>query len=232
MSVPASSQQGISKEQIEYFITWAKRLVDDDAVVEKTPHGDEALVYKVDSKKGNYFLKIKPGSKSTKELDRLKWFKEKLPVPEVVGAVEKDGSRAMLTTALLGKDLKELAQEWPAEKVVEKLVEILHTFHSVDAKSWPFDEPAFGKIIIHGDACLPNFIFNKDNFSGYIDLGGAELGDRDVDLATAIWSLEYNLGKGYGLQFLQKYGYENPTEEIVEKLCLSEEARQRELGFL
>ena len=44
--------------------------------------------------------------------------------------------------------------------------------------------------LIHGDACLPNFIL-KDaaTFSCFIDLGLAGLSDRHLDLYWAIWSL-------------------------------------------
>ena len=62
------------KNIIGYFINWAKDLLSDDVIVQKEPYGDECVVYKLDTKKESYFLKIKIGSTSSKEHDRLKWF--------------------------------------------------------------------------------------------------------------------------------------------------------------
>ena len=62
--------------------------------------------------------------------------------------------------------------------------------------------------LIHGDACLPNFIL-KDaaTFSCFIDLGLAGLSDRHIDLYWAIWSLTYNLSDPqYAELFLDYYG--------------------------
>src|SRR3989344_8754922 len=144
----------------QYFINWAKDLVGDDAIVNKEHHGDEGAVYKIDSKKGNYFLKIKTSSTFSKERERLGWFKNKLQVPEVVGFTEKDDTGAVLLTALEGKNLAVLCKEWPAEKVLTKLADILHKFHQTSTQGWIFDKPDSKKILVHGDACLPNFIFN------------------------------------------------------------------------
>ncbi|MBP2621551.1 aminoglycoside 3'-phosphotransferase [Streptococcus panodentis] len=62
--------------------------------------------------------------------------------------------------------------------------------------------------LIHGDACLPNFIL-KDaaTFSCFIDLGLAGFSDRHIDLYWAIWSLTYNLSDPqYAELFLDYYG--------------------------
>ena len=47
--------------------------------------------------------------------------------------------------------------------------------------------------LTHRDACLPNVLLRDWRFTGFIDLGGAGLGDPHVDLYWALWSLEYNL---------------------------------------
>lgn len=65
--------------------------------------------------------------------------------------------------------------------------------------------------LIHGDACLPNFIL-KDaaSFSCFIDVGLAGLSDRHLDLYWAIWSLTYNLSDPkYAELFLDYYGRKN-----------------------
>lgn len=62
--------------------------------------------------------------------------------------------------------------------------------------------------LIHGDACLPNFIL-KDaaTFSCFIDVGLAGLSDRHIDLYWATWSLTYNLSDPqYAELFLDYYG--------------------------
>ncbi len=221
------------KEDLEkYFLNWAEGLIEKIIKREKDAHGEEGVVYKIYTEKGNYFLKIKFNSTSSKEYDKLKWFKGKIPVPDVVGFKIKDNSKALLLTALEGKNLAVLCKEWPIEKVLEKLAEVLHRFHNTNTKDWPFDKQDQGKILVHGDACLPNFIFNGNLFSGYIDLGASELATPEIDLAAVIWSLQYNLGKGHGVEFLEKYGYKNATEEIVENLRLQYENYQKAHGFL
>ncbi len=222
----------VSETESQYFINWAKNLINVNTTVSKEHHGDEGVVYKIDSEKENYFLKIKKGSTFQKESERLAWFQNKLPVPKIVGFIEKDNISAILLTALKGKNLAVLCKEWSSEKVVDKLAEALRQFHKVNKQGWPFDKDDSRKILVHGDACLPNFIFNGDSFSGFIDLADAKLANMEVDLAAAIWSLQYNMGSGYGLKFLEKYGYKNATDDIVEELRLKYEGYQRAHGFL
>ena len=216
----------------EYFLNWAKGIIGTTIKTQKEPHGDEGLVYKISSKKDNYFLKIKVNSNFLKERERLEWLKNKLPVPRVVGFAEKDGVGAILLTALEGKNLAVLCKEWPAKKVIDKLVDALHQFHKVNSDGWPFEEPDLKKILVHGDACLPNFIFNGDLFSGYIDVADSKLAKIEVDLSAAVWSIQYNLGKGHGAYFLKKYGYKDSTDESAEELRLQYENYQKEHGFL
>jgi aminoglycoside phosphotransferase len=216
----------------KYFLSWAEGLIGKIIKEEKDTHGEEGIVYKLENNKGNYFLKIKYDSTSTKECDKLKWFKGKIPVPDVVGFTIKDNSKALLLTALKGKNLAILCSEWPVEKVIEKLAEVLHAFHNTNTEGWPFDKSETRNILVHGDACLPNFIFNGDKFSGYIDLGASKLATPEVDLAAIIWSLQYNLGKGHGVKFLEKYGNKDVTEEMAENLRLQYEHIQKEHGYL
>jgi aminoglycoside phosphotransferase len=222
----------VSENISQYFINWVKGLLGDDSVASKEHHGDEGVVYKIESKKGNHFLKIKMGSNFSRERERLTWLQGKLPVPSIVNFTEKEGAGAILLTALEGKNLATLCKEWPAEKVIEKLADALHKFHQTNTQGWPFDEADSKKILVHGDACLPNFIFNGDLLSGYIDLADAKLANPEIDLSAAVWSLQYNLGSGYGAKFLEKYGYENATEETAEKLRLQYVDYQQAHGFL
>ena len=70
------------------------------------------------------------------------------------------------------------------------------------------------EVLLHGDFCLPNVIFNDWALSGYIDLGGAGVGDRHVDLFWGAWTLNFNLGtEDYRDTFLDAYGKELVNEE-------------------
>ena len=73
--------------------------------------------------------------------------------------------------------------------------------------------------LIHGDACLPNVLLLDWRFTGFIDLGGAGLGDPHVDLYWALWSLEYNLRTpAWGDTFLDCYGRGDVDGERL-RLC-------------
>lgn len=222
----------ISEADQEYFISWAKDIVGHEATAVREPHGDEGVVYNLLSSKGRYFLKLKLNSSFSSEVDRLNWFKGKLPVPEVVGTNKIGDIGALLLTAIEGRNLAVLSRQWFAEKVVDELVQALHMFHATDPGGWPFETCEEGMVLVHGDACLPNFIFSDEHFGGYIDLGEAALANREIDLRAAIWSLEYNLGPGHGVRFLEKYGYKDATEERVEELRFEYENYQKAHGFL
>ena len=211
------------------FINWAKEQLSGVVDVVKEDYGDQGKVFKLHAASGNYFLKI--GTGLEKERERLEWLNAKLPVPKVIGFTKIDDKDVLLLSAIEGKNLAALSKEWPPEKVVDKLVQALHQFHAVDAKNCPFGKFEVGKVLVHGDACLPNFIFQDDNFSGYIDLGDLMVADPEIDFSAAIWSLQYNLDVGYGLVFLEKYGVKNATEEMVEKLRLKYEDMQQKWGL-
>lgn len=69
--------------------------------------------------------------------------------------------------------------------------------------------------LLHGDYCLPNIMMNNWNFSGFIDLDTAGLGDRHIDLFWGIWSLQFNLKTDrYRERFLDAYGREDVTEDM------------------
>lgn len=197
--------------------------------MEKEAHGDQSAVFRIRTSSRNYFLKI--ASDLKREREKLEWLDGRLPVPKIIDSTKIDNKDALLSSALPGKNLAVLCKEWPAEKIVEKLAEVLKKFHSVDVKNCPFGKPGSNKVLISGDACLPNFIFQDEIFSGYIDLGDMKIGNRETDLSAAVWSLQYNLGKGHGLKFLKKYGIENADEDLVEKLRLQYEDMQRKWGL-
>ena len=96
----------------------------------------------------------------SKERERLEWLDGKLPVPKVIGFTHIGDDDGLLLSAIPGNNLAELKKEWPAEKVVDALVVALHRFHDIDISDCPFGSPDDGSVLVHGDACLPNFIFN------------------------------------------------------------------------
>lgn len=211
------------------LINWAKEQLHEVAKVVKEGYGDQSKVFKLHAAEGNYFLKV--GPKLEKERDRLEWLQGKLPIPKVISFTKMNNKDALLLSAIEGKNLAALSKEWLPEKVVDKLVAALKQFHAVDPKNCPFGSFETGKLLIHGDACLPNFIFQGDNLSGYIDLGDLTVANPEVDFSAAIWSLQHNLGIGYGGMFLKKYGVENVSDEVVEKLRLKYEDMQEAWGL-
>ena len=211
------------------FIDWAKEKLGHDIVASRERHGDQSTVYQLASQEENYFLKI--GSGLEKERERLEWAIGKLPVPRMVGFTHIGDRDALLLSAIEGENLAKLCKKWPAEKIVNKLAEVLRRFHDTGTKDCPFGTPGPGKVLVHGDACLPNFIFNEDEFSGYIDLGDMRIDNAEVDFAAAVWSLQYNLGPGHGMSFLKKYGVKNATKELAEDLRLKYEKMQKAWGL-
>ncbi len=78
--------------------------------------------------------------------------------------------------------------------------------------------------LIHGDACLPNVIQASGRLSGFIDLGGAGVGDRHIDLYWAVWSLWYNLGTAdFSDAFLDMYGRDRFSAHMLRAMAAIEE---------
>jgi kanamycin kinase len=212
------------------FIDWAKKQLKETVVIEKEEHGDQSTVFKLSASQENYFLKI--GTGLEKELERLRWLDGKLlPIPRAIDFIHIEDTDALLLSAIEGTNLAKLCKNWSGDKVVDKLSEALHKFHNTEINDCPFGNLGENKVLIHGDACLPNFIFQDDSLSGYIDLGDMRVDYPEIDLCAAVWSLQYNLGSGYGLKFLQKYGIEEASEKLVEKLILRYEKMQKEWGL-
>ena len=61
------------------------------------------------------------------------------------------------------------------------------------------------------------------NFSGFIDLGAAGIGDRHMDLFWGIWSLGFNLKTDrYRDRFLDAYGREDVEPELLRVVAACE----------
>ena len=69
-------------------------------------------------------------------------------------------------------------------------------------------------VLIHGDFCLPNVIYDGWRLSGYIDLGCGGVGDRHIDIFWGLWTLNFNLGTDrYSDIFLDAYGRDTVDKE-------------------
>lgn len=62
--------------------------------------------------------------------------------------------------------------------------------------------------LTHGDACLPNLLFDPQTLrlNGWIDVGGAGIADPVQDLALCARSLAYNWGEAWVQPFFAAYG--------------------------
>lgn len=204
------------------YTAWAKQYLSNVESIEKDSHGDQSEVFHIRTAAQNYVLKIASDLKG--ERDRIEWLQSKLPVPVLIKFAHIEGKDVLLMTELAGKNLASLAKDWSAQNLVRSAAEVMRTFHRTDTSDCPFGESGEGKVLLHGDACLPNFMFDGNDFSGYIDLGNVSVGDAEDDLAATVWSIERNLGPGYGAQFLREYGHFDYSEEKAEALKLRYEA--------
>ena len=168
--------------------------------------GDQSEVYIFKKDNQKYFIKIAEDLK--KEHSNLLALVGVVQVPQVIGFKSFEDKDVLITKAIEGKNLAELSEELAPEVIVNLLVIAVKDFHN--------KTKSLGETWVHGDACLPNFIFDKDfNLAGYIDLGDARIESVEEDLSAAIWSLEKNIGKGFGELFLREYGYSDMSEEKV-----------------
>ena len=77
--------------------------------------------------------------------------------------------------------------------------------------------------LIHGDYCLPNILFDKWNFSGFIDVGNGGVGDKHIDLFWGAWTLGFNLGTDkFRCRFYDAYGRNNFNTEIIDVISAIE----------
>ena len=77
--------------------------------------------------------------------------------------------------------------------------------------------------LLHGDYCLPNIILKDWQFSGFIDLDHAGVGDRHVDLFWATWTLVWNLKTHrYRERFFDAYRREKIDEDMLRIVAVFE----------
>jgi aminoglycoside 3'-phosphotransferase II len=200
------------------YISWAfDRLNVPFPVVKKARSGDSSTVFEIVSGDARWFLKI--GDHLAPECTRLQWLQGKLPVPEVFAFDTVGTQEALLMSPVPGTNLAALAKRLSPDKIVEMLASALRSFHSVNPSGCPFKAHMPGESLVHGDACLPNFMCREDGpVNRYIDLGEMGVGDVEVDLSAAVWSLQYNLDAGLGERFLRAYGLPDAMDQHVRHL--------------
>lgn len=208
----------------DWAAEWASSLVSEPLQSCTSANTNEVnSVYRLSFDSGAYFLKVGPNLGP--EYERLLWLHGRAPCPHPLGFTTYGADDALITTAVNGIDLAKLSQSLPPATIVSRLAAALRSLHRIPATDWPFGGNTTGKVLVHGDACLPNFVYEGDRLSGYIDLGGLDLDEPEIDLAAAVWSLQYNLGEGHGRAFLQAYGLNEVQEGYVEYLARLYESR-------
>ena len=79
------------------------------------------------------------------------------------------------------------------------------------------------EVLIHGDYCLPNIMLDEWDFVGFIDVDGAGIGDRHIDLFWGAWTLSFNLGTDeYRERFFDAYGRDRIDAERLSVVAAAE----------
>jgi len=175
---------------------------------------EENIVFKINTANATYILKQGPNLLAEKE--RMIWLAGKIPAPRLLAWKEVGEQNSLLMSYIEGDDLA--SKKLPKEEIPLLLANTLRLIHGIDISDCPYGEKTINAVLIHGDACLPNFIFADKTFKGIIDIGKMGVGDRLDDLAAAVWSLNFNYGPELGVPFLQAYGYQNSTPEESKRL--------------
>ncbi|MBP5163073.1 MAG: phosphotransferase, partial [Spirochaetales bacterium] len=144
-------------------------------------------------------LKIQSdGPEAKREEQALLWLQDRLPVPKVLACEHKDGKSYVLMEKLKGRMLCDPRILNNRNRLTKTAAAALKMLWEVDVFDCPFaDGDTKGKVLCHGDFCLPNIFADNKGITGFIDLGSCHIGSRQEDIDTCIWSLEANLTGEY-----------------------------------
>ncbi|MBQ8345298.1 MAG: aminoglycoside 3'-phosphotransferase [Clostridia bacterium] len=80
-----------------------------------------------------------------------------------------------------------------------------------------------GRVLLHGDYCLPNIMLDGWRLSGFIDLGNGGVGDPHIDLFWGAWTLWFNLKTDrYRDRFFDAYGRDAVDEVRLRTVAAAE----------
>jgi aminoglycoside phosphotransferase len=176
----------------------------------------EGTVWRLIGESGAVY--VKRAASLGDERDRTAWLAGRWPVPEVLGFFKAYGDDWLLTREVPGVPLYHASIGWQAARVARRLGEILRELHATDITGCPFGEAKPGRVLIHGDYCLPNVLVEEGRLTALVDLGQSGIGDPRDDLAAALWSLHYNYGPGFARDFLDAYGAPSMTDRDIERM--------------
>ena len=155
-------------------------------------------------------LKIQSdGPEAKREEQALLWLQGRLPVPKVLACEHKDGKSYVLMEKLKGRMLCDPRILNNRNRLTKTAAAALKMLWEVDIRDCPFaDGNTEGKVLCHGDFCLPNIFADNKGITGFIDLGSCHIGSRQEDIDMCIWSLEANLTGEYS---------DNPGREPLDR---------------
>lgn len=172
--------------------------------------GDE--VYNVENK---YILKISDNIyRLQQELEKDTWVSKYVNSPKPIVFIVENNKAYYLRECLEGEILCLPKYLNEPIKVIDWLVDGINILHNVKIDDYEYVLDDGYNTLVHGDYCLPNILVKNGKIAGFVDLGGAGIGDPWRDYAWAIWSLEYNLkSKEYTQMLLDKLGIEFDEEK-------------------
>jgi len=195
---------------------WLLEVLGVDFDAHKHNYSHQDIVFEIQTKTELFFLKI--AANLQPECDNLRRVAPFLNVPVVISFRTFDSLDHLLISGIPGKNLAQLVGEKPDVIIVQKFARAVKTLHALDVNLVFPGKAAPGLVVLHGDMALPNIMCRDAGPFSYIDLGQMTVGSADIDLADAIWSLQRNLGPGFGELFLDEYGATPRTAKIEKAL--------------
>ena len=191
---------------------WLTEILKTSFQIEKHSYSNQDDVYRIRTSNECFYLKVSTSLK--KEYENLIKLKTYLKVPDVIDFRSIGNKDHLLLSDVKGNNLAELVGEYENTVIVREFARAVKQFHSLNINELYSGEHNDGDVVLHSDMSMPNVIFAEPGSVGYIDLAQMTTGKAETDLADAIWSLQRNIGPGYGELFLQEYGDVTITEKI------------------
>ena len=194
---------------------WLIGVLGDIYSLNKHEHSHQDDVYKIKTANTVYYVKSSINLRS--EYENLVKLQAVLNVPKVISYNSINKKDYLIICELPGRNLVQLKGIWNDIEIVNKFAEAVRKLHKIDAtKVYP--DAKSSDVLSHGDMALPNIIIADNDDIGYIDFGQLSYGTPELDIYDSIWSLQRNLGPGYGELFIEKYGPVKRTPKINEIL--------------